>query len=108
MIKTFSAALRYIACNAEFMELAWISTSRRRAAPGAELQRNEAVVNLLLEKEADVDVKNCDGWTALHMAAESGHQTVVRLLLVRGADVDAKNYDGGLHCTWQPRADMRQ
>jgi ankyrin repeat protein len=32
--------------------------------------------------------------TALHWAAEEGHEAVVRLLLEHKADVDAKNEDG--------------
>ena len=39
-----------------------------------------AVVQLLLEKGADVEAKDQSGWTALHWAARSGHEAVVRLL----------------------------
>jgi ankyrin repeat protein len=40
---------------------------------------------------ADVAAKNNIGKTALHWAAESGHETVVGLLLERGADPMAKD-----------------
>jgi ankyrin repeat protein len=39
----------------------------------------EAVVWLLVEKEADVEAKILDGETALHQAAMNGHDTVVQL-----------------------------
>ncbi|KAI9853716.1 MAG: hypothetical protein M1813_001832 [Trichoglossum hirsutum] len=49
---------------------------------------------LLLEKGADLNVKTYDGRTALHLAAEKGHETVVQLLLEKGGAVNAKTYDG--------------
>ncbi|KAK1241331.1 hypothetical protein MKX08_001305 [Trichoderma sp. CBMAI-0020] len=50
-----------------------------------------AVVRLLLEKGADVEVKDYNGRAPLSWAAENGHETVVRLLLEKGADVEAKD-----------------
>ncbi|MCJ1261200.1 Ankyrin-2 [Lobaria immixta] len=44
----------------------------------------------LLKNCADLDVK----FTALHLAAENGHETVVRLLLEKGVDFEAKNSFG--------------
>jgi ankyrin repeat protein len=61
---------------------------------------HEAVVQLLLEKGADVDAKDNDGGTALHKTAGSGHEAVVRLLLEKGADVDAKSNDGWTALHW--------
>ena len=56
---------------------------------------HEAVVRLLLENEADVNMKDWwNGRTALHSAAENGHEAVVRLLLEHKADVDAITQDG--------------
>jgi hypothetical protein len=43
------------------------------------------LVSLLLEKGVDVEAKTSNGWTALHNAADSGHEAVVRLLLEKGA-----------------------
>lgn len=36
------------------------------------------------------------GRTALHLAAENGHEMVVRLLLENGADVNATEDNGGV------------
>ncbi len=59
------------------------------------------VVSLLLQRGADVNSVDCDGWSALHCAAWhdlSGR--CVELLLRAGADVDARNTNGAtpLHC----------
>ncbi|KAK6521920.1 hypothetical protein TWF506_002121 [Arthrobotrys conoides] len=42
----------------------------------------------------NVDAADCDGYTALHLAAKGGHDKIVRLLLIEGADSDIKNHDG--------------
>lgn len=34
------------------------------------------------------------GWTALHRAAQNGHEATVRLLLNHGADVQARDIRG--------------
>ena len=47
------------------------------------------VVTLLLERGADVNKVDENGWTALMHAAEEGHVETVTLLLERGADVNA-------------------
>ncbi|PTB52368.1 hypothetical protein M431DRAFT_62242, partial [Trichoderma harzianum CBS 226.95] len=44
----------------------------------------EAIVKLLLDKGADIDVKdNSAGQTLLSMAAKHGHEALVKLLLER-------------------------
>ena len=52
------------------------------------------VVKILLEYGADMDVKDEDGNTFLHRAAEKGHTKVVKVLLEYGADVNAENLFG--------------
>ena len=53
--------------------------------------RHEAMVQLLLEKRADIEAKTRWGTTALYEAAQDGHEAVVRLLLEKGADVSVKD-----------------
>jgi ankyrin repeat protein len=48
----------------------------------------ESVVQLLLEKEADVKAADDFRMTALYQAASNGHEAVVQLLLEKGADVE--------------------
>jgi hypothetical protein len=55
----------------------------------------EAVVQLLLEKGADVESKDDGGRTPLWWAAANGHEAVVKLLLEKGADVESKDDDDG-------------
>ncbi len=51
-------------------------------------------VRLLLEKGADVNSRNMDGWTALMLAAWNGNTETVELLLDEGADVNSKSISG--------------
>ena len=43
-----------------------------------------------LGEGADVDARDCDGDTALMLAAERGHIELMKVLLKNGADVDAE------------------
>ena len=45
---------------------------------------------LLIEKKADINMKDNDGWTALDYASQYGTKEVVKLLLENGADPDIK------------------
>jgi hypothetical protein len=56
-----------------------------------------SVKRLLSIRNINVNVKDVNGWTPLHYAAENGHVEIARLLLQNGADVNAKGYDG-----WTP------
>ena len=48
------------------------------------------MAKLLLENGAAVDAKDKEDMTALHWAAENGHEPVAKLLLENGAAVDAR------------------
>jgi len=50
---------------------------------------------LLLTKGADVNLKNKDGRTPLHLAVESADGDIVELLLDKGANIDAKDDESG-------------
>ena len=52
------------------------------------------VVEALLDSGADINARDEQNQTALHLAASRGHTPIVKLLLERGADVNAKNLFG--------------
>ena len=51
-------------------------------------------MRLLLSKGADIHAKDEMGRTALHNAADRGHEQVVELLLEKGADIESKKSGG--------------
>ncbi|WP_223823090.1 ankyrin repeat domain-containing protein [Wolbachia pipientis] len=52
-------------------------------------------VRELLEKGANIEARDSDGYTSLHRAAEGGHLEIIRFLIDKGANIGAKNKDGG-------------
>ena len=61
------------------------------------------VIEYLLEKNADINVRSRIGSTPLHWAARGGHTAAARLLLDHGADLDATNYEGKSALEWAPQ-----
>jgi len=53
-----------------------------------EEQPDPEVIQALLDRGADVNAKDHDGWTTLHFAARDQKKKIVPLLLAAGADVD--------------------
>jgi ankyrin repeat protein len=54
------------------------------------------IVQMLLERGANIEVQDIDGETALYRAARWGHAPVVSLLLNYGAYILAQNNGGGM------------
>jgi ankyrin repeat protein len=52
------------------------------------------IINLILDNGEDVNVKNSDNFTPLHMADARGNTDVASLLIERGADITAQNNEG--------------
>jgi hypothetical protein len=52
------------------------------------------LVELLLNRGADILMKTNEGYSALYCASSCGHKNVVKLLLHEGADVHAKDNEG--------------
>ncbi|KAI1737169.1 ankyrin repeat-containing domain protein [Xylaria scruposa] len=55
--------------------------------------KHEAIMQLLLDKGADIEAKGYYGRTPLLLAIENGHEAVVRQLLNKGADIDTTDDD---------------
>lgn len=55
---------------------------------------NEAMVKLLLDYNADIEIRDDLNRGLLHSAAIDGYEGIVRLLLEKGLDVDAKDQNG--------------
>ena len=62
----------------------------------ASLQGHDSVVSALLAHttDADIDVKDNEGRTALHHATANVHASIVELLIERGADMDTVDVQG--------------
>jgi ankyrin repeat protein len=52
------------------------------------------VVNLLINKGANIEASSVDGWRPLHTAASNGHLEIVKALIAKGADMNALTNDG--------------
>lgn len=50
--------------------------------------KDEQLYNILIEKGANVNVKDPNGYSALHVAAEKGQLKFVKDLVSRGASTD--------------------
>lgn len=60
----------------------------------ATLSGHIGIVELLLEKAADINLPNNEGWTPLIVAAGTGRLDLVELLVAKGAKVDSVTSDG--------------
>ncbi|MGY8767755.1 MAG: ankyrin repeat domain-containing protein [Pirellulales bacterium] len=74
----------------------------------AALHGNNKIAKLLIEKGADLSLRNRDGNTALHMAAFVTNTEIVTQLLNKGADVNVKNNKGdsplsSISTDWNPK-----
>jgi len=61
---------------------------------------HEAVVKLLLEKDANTEAKDTYGRTPLSWIAGNGHEAVVKLLLEKDANTEAKDTHGRTPLSW--------
>jgi ankyrin repeat protein len=55
---------------------------------------NIKIVDVLLERGADINIKNYHNETALHLATNLHNIEMVKKLILKGASLDVKNHDG--------------
>lgn len=59
--------------------------------------RNPELINLLLDNDADINIKthrNTGGLTPLHQAVSVNHSVEAEILIRRGADISIRDADG--------------
>jgi len=56
---------------------------------------HKELVQYLLDKGADINAKERQGWTPLHMASAAGEREIVELLLTKGAALNVGDIRGG-------------
>jgi ankyrin repeat protein len=81
--------------------LAFLWAAKATADPGEDLiaaatRGDDAAVQALLAKGAEVDAKDNGGMTPLMWASEEGHLDVVQALITNGADINAKTFENGM------------
>jgi len=87
------------AAHETISHLAWQHEKHRGTLWSAALLGNNAALAALLERAGDVDVRDPDGRTPLHLASFGGNLQGAQMLIARGADVDSltDNLDTPLH-----------
>ena len=94
---------RYLSEGAKINELS--PETNISALSWATMMGKMEAVKLLIEHGADLNVRQEDGGTPLHIAVTLGRAEIAELLIKEGADVAAKNRGGqvpasGLHIPW--------
>ena len=94
---------RYLSEGAEINELS--PETNISALSWATMMGEMEAAKLLIERGADLNVRQEDGGTPLHIAIALGRAEIAELLIKKGADVAAKNQGGqvpasGLHVPW--------
>lgn len=94
---------RYLSEGADINELS--PETNISALSWATMMGEMEAAKLLIERGANLNVRQEDGGTPLHIAVTLGRAEIAELLITEGADVDAKNRGGqvpasGLHLPW--------
>ena len=66
----------------------------RRPLNYAAIQNDTAMITMLLDAGADINLTNRSGFTPLHHAAEAGSKEAATLLIAKGANFALRNKDG--------------
>jgi len=66
----------------------------RTALINAAFYNNTALMEMLIDRKAELDVQDKNGYTALHFAAQEAHTEAARILLEHGANPDITDKHG--------------
>lgn len=69
-------------------------TQLHRALQGSHYHTSDRVSRLLLERGVDVNARDKDKASPLHLASSNSRSRIVQVLLDHGAKADAQNVDG--------------
>lgn len=64
------------------------------STPAAVKKGTDIVAALLIERGAEINSRDSQERTPLHIAARAGNEAVTKLLIIRGADIEAKDAKG--------------
>lgn len=86
----------FVVITGLILQQTWRRSTRRaeQALLASTEQGDLAGMQALLRRRTNVNVKNPQGWTPLHIATAGGDIALVDLLLRHGADVNAESYVG--------------
>lgn len=87
-------ALHKVPCASDGLGIHMFSRDGSRKAERISSFGPEAAAQLLLEKGADINAKNHNGKTALHLSAKYDEDLVMKLLLQNGIDLNSTDHSG--------------
>lgn len=98
LLTTSGKTILHVACRNEdvdlFRLLSDIGTEEKLIAPFREASpRHKEIVQLLIERGADIHARSKTKETVLHTASSEGHEELVRLFLDKGVDMSATDED---------------
>jgi ankyrin repeat protein len=83
--------MEFIRAGADVNQISEVYNTNGTPLCIASLVGNDAVVKVLLDNNAAIDVKGSDGCTALMLAVSQSRVSTVKLLIKRGADIRIRN-----------------
>ena len=95
-------------CTALLLSAIACSQEINQKLVSAAAEGNAASVKALIERGAEIEVLENDGWTPLTIAAREGHLEVVKLLLEKGANVNKSEGGGHTALFWANRNHHQQ
>ncbi|XP_034937941.1 putative ankyrin repeat protein RF_0381 [Chelonus insularis] len=90
-LKRFSRNWECVKSLLDAKKSSFVSYEERKPLYHFFAEYNFSILELLIQKDLDINTVDGSGQTALHIAADRGHIDMVRDLIINGADVNAVN-----------------